>query len=208
MNKPLDISSIHDAIVELRGQRVLIDSDVAKIYGVATRDVNKAVANNPNKFPEGYILELNKSEKLELVENFHRFSKLKHSSVMPKAFPEKGLYMLATILKSPQATEATFTIIEPRRLGMARGSLPFRQPAGRHERARGRQTFAKIRELSRTITTLSATKEETAQKPLLQRSGELVSELFEDELHTSDTETSIELNFAVLKFKHVIKRGK
>jgi hypothetical protein len=127
---------------------------------------------------------------------------------MPKAFPEKGLYMLATILKSPQATEATFTIIEPRRLGMARGSLPFRQPAGRHERARGRQTFAKIRELSRTITTLSATKEEAAQKPLLQRSGELVSELFEDELCTSDTETSIELNFAVLKFKHVIKRGK
>ena len=181
MNKPLDISSIHDAIVELRGQRVLIDSDIAKIYGVATRDVNKAVANNPNKFPEGYILELNKSEKTELVENFHRFSKLKHSSVMPKAFPEKGLYMLATILKSPQATEATFTIIE---------------------------TFAKIRELSRTITTLSATKEEAAQKPLLQRSGELVSELFEDELYTSDTETSIELNFAVLKFKHVIKRGK
>jgi hypothetical protein len=181
MNKPLDISSIHDSIVELRGQRVLIDSDIAKIYGVATRDVNKAVANNPNKFPEGYILELNKSEKTELVENFHRFSKLKHSSVMPKAFPEKGLYMLATILKSPQATEATFTIIE---------------------------TFAKIRELSRTITTLSATKEEAAQKPLLQRSGELVSELFEDELYTSDTETSIELNFAVLKFKHVIKRGK
>jgi hypothetical protein len=208
MNKPLDISSIHDSIVELRGQRVLIDSDIAKIYGVATRDVNKAVANNPNKFPEGYILELNKSEKTELVKNFHRFSKLKHSSVMPKAFPEKGLYMLATILKSLQATEATFTIIEPRRLGMARGSLPFRQPAGRHERARGRQTFAKIRELSRTITTLSATKEEAAQKPLLQRSGELVSELFEDELYTSDTETSIELNFAVLKFKHVIKRGK
>ena len=181
MNKPLDISSIHDVIVGLRGQRVLIDSDVAKIYGVATRDVNKAVANNPNKFPEGYILELNKSEKTELVENFHRFSKLKHSSVMPKAFPEKGLYMIATILKSPQATEATFTIIE---------------------------TFAKIRELSRTITTLSTTKEEAAQKPLLQRSGELVSELFEDELYTSDTETSIELNFAVLKFKPVIKRGK
>jgi hypothetical protein len=176
MNKPLDINSIHDAIVELRGQRVLIDSDVAKIYGVATRDVNKAVSNNPDKFPEGYTLELNKSEKLELVENFHRFSKLKHSSVMPKAFPEKGLYMLATILKSPQATKATFTIIE---------------------------TFAKIRELSRTITTLSATKEETAQKPLLQRSGELVSELFEDELHTSDTETSIELNFAVREIKQV-----
>ena len=207
MNKPLDISGIYDAIVELRGQRVLIDSDVAKIYGVATRDVNKAVANNPNKFPEGYLIQISKDEWVGLKSKFST-SKRGGKVKPPTAFPEKGLYMLATILKSPQATEATFTIIEPRRHGMARGSLPFRQPVGRHERARGRQTFAKIRELSRTITTLSATKEEAAQKPLLQRSGELVSELFEDELHTSDTETSIELNFAVLKFKHVIKRGK
>lgn len=100
---------------------------------------------------------------------------------MPTAFPEKGLYMLATILKSPQATEATFSIIE---------------------------TFAKIRELSRTITALSATKNEAEQKPLLQRSGELVSGLFDDQLQNRGTETSIELNFAVLKFKHTIKRAK
>jgi hypothetical protein len=54
------------------------------------------VTNNPDKFPAGYFVELSKPEKSELVENFHRFNKLKHSTVNPKAFPEKGLYMLAT----------------------------------------------------------------------------------------------------------------
>jgi hypothetical protein len=207
MNKPLDVKIIQESILEIRGQKVLLDQDVALIYGVETKRINEAVKNNPEKFPEGYLIQISKDEWVGLKSKFST-SKRGGKVKPPTAFPEKGLYMLATILKSPQATEATFTIIEPRRLGMARGSLPFRQPAGRHERARGRQTFAKIRELSRTITTLSATKEEAAQKPLLQRSGELVSELFEDELYTSDTETSIELNFAVLKFKHVIKRGK
>jgi hypothetical protein len=179
MKNPLSIDNLQDAILEIRGVRVLIDSDVARIYGVATRDVNKAVANNPDKFPEGFLLLLTKQEKSELVENFHRFAKLKHSTVSPKAFPEKGLYMLATILKSKQATAATFAIIE---------------------------AFAKIRELSRTIRTLSSAPDEARQKTLMQRSGEIVAELFDDEFKTNDTETSIELNFAVLKFKHTVKR--
>jgi hypothetical protein len=93
------IENLKDLIVELRGESVLLDSDVSQIYGVETRDINKAVTNNPDKFPAGYVVELSKPEKIELVENFHRFNKLKHSTVNPKAFPEKGLYMLATILK-------------------------------------------------------------------------------------------------------------
>src|SRR3989337_131572 len=91
--------NLKDLIIELRGQSILLDSDVAEIYGVETRDINKAVANNPDKFPAGYIIELSKSEKTGLVENFHRFDKLKHSTVNPKALAEKGLYMLATILR-------------------------------------------------------------------------------------------------------------
>jgi len=89
--------------------------------------------------------------------------------------------MLATILKSSQATKATFAIIE---------------------------TFTKIRELSSTIKALSVVKDDARQKTLMQRSGEIVSEIFDEALQTSDTETSIELNFAVLKFKHTIKRKK
>jgi hypothetical protein len=143
--------------------------------------VNKEVKNNLDKFPQDYFFELDQDEKNELVENFDRFRRLKHFTTTPKAFTGKGLYMLATILKSKQATQATFTIIE---------------------------AFAKIRELSSAIRTLSVTQDEALQKPLMQRSGEIVAELFDDELQTKDTETSIELNFAVLKFKHTIKRKK
>lgn len=171
--------NLNELVIQLRGASVLLDADVAVIYGVETRDVNKAVANNPDKFPAGYVIELSKPEKHELVENFHRFNKLKHSTVTPKAFSEKGLYMLATILKSPQATQATISIIE---------------------------TFSKIRELSRNIKELSTIQDKAEQKLLMQKSGELIAEIFDEDLQTSDTETSIELNFAVLKFKHTIKK--
>ena len=179
MTDRVRFENLKELIIELRGQSILLDSDVAEIYGVETRDINKAVANNPDKFPAGYIIELSKSEKTELVENFHRFDKLKHSTVNPKAFAEKGLYMLATILKSPQATQATISIVE---------------------------TFSKIRELSRSIKELSMVQDKADQKSLMQKSGELIAEIFDDDLQTSDTETSIELNFAVLKFKHTIKK--
>ena len=124
MSDIMKFENLQDRIIEIRDQKVLVDADVAEIYGVETRDINKAVTNNPDKFPEGYVVELSKPEKSELVENFHRFNKLKHSTVNPKAFPEKGLYMLATILKSTQAVKATLAIIE---------------------------TFAKIGQLSRSI---------------------------------------------------------
>jgi hypothetical protein len=181
MNAVMKIENLTELIIELRDERVLLDADVAQIYGVETRDINKAVANNPDKFPAGYIVELSKPEKDGLVEKFHRFAKLKHSTVNPKAFTEKGLYMMATILKSQQATEATFAIIE---------------------------TFSKIRELSRNIKELSVAQDKVQQKSLMQKSGELITEIFDDDLQTSDTETTIELNFAVLKFKHTIKKKK
>ena len=105
----IDFSGIEKSIVSIKGQNVLIDSDVANIYGVLTKEVNQAVKNNPEKFPSGYIVEADRDE---LVKNFDRFNSLKHSTAQPKAFTEKGLYMLATILKSPQATAATIAIID------------------------------------------------------------------------------------------------
>lgn len=67
-------------IIELRGQKVLLDRDVAELYGVQTKVINQAVRNNPDKFPYGYIFELDKYEKNELVKNFDRFKSLKHST--------------------------------------------------------------------------------------------------------------------------------
>ncbi len=179
MSDTMKFENLKPLLVELRGESVLLDSDVAQIYGVETRDINKAVTNNPDKFPAGYVVELSKPEKSELVENFHRFNRLKHSTVNPKAFPEKGLYMLATILKSPQAVQATLAIIE---------------------------IFSKMRKLTRNIKTLSNVKDKHEQQSLMQKSGEIITELLDGDLQTSDTETSIELNFAVLKFKHTIKK--
>ena len=146
-----------------------------------TKEINKAVRNNPDKFPEGYIFELQQAEKQYVVENFDHMQGLKKSPVTPKAFTEKGLYMLATILKSPQATQTTIAIIE---------------------------AFAKLRELSRTIGEMSANPDRFKQKTLMQKSGEIMADLFGEDMQTTDTETEIELNFAVLKLKHTVKRKK
>jgi hypothetical protein len=175
------IKHIENNIITVKNQLVMIDADLAELYEVETRDINKAVKNNPEKFPKGYFVELTKDEKNELVENFHRFNKLKHSTVEPKAFTEKGLYMLATILKSPVATQTTLAIIE---------------------------TFSKIRELGRNVQLLSNENNDEVKKPLLQKSGELIAEILDDDLNISETETTVEINFAVLKFKHTIKRDK
>ena len=78
MSAVAKFENLKDLMVEVRGQSVLLDSDVAQIYGVETRDINKAVNNNPDKFPAGYVVELSKQQKGELVENFHRFNKMRN----------------------------------------------------------------------------------------------------------------------------------
>ena len=103
MGQKEDIEKTENKIIVIREQRVILDRDVAELYGVTTKEVNQALRNNPAKFPDGYVIELNNSEKNELVKTFDRFESMKHSTVAPHAFTEKGLYMLATILKSPMA---------------------------------------------------------------------------------------------------------
>ena len=93
---PFTTDDVMARIIKIRGQEVLLDRDVAELYGVETKRINEALRNNPDKFPEGYIFTLQHSEKQELVENFHRIETLKHSTVEPHAFTERGLYMLAT----------------------------------------------------------------------------------------------------------------
>lgn len=106
--KTIAVKDVESKVITLRNQFVLIDKDVAELYGVETKRINEAVRNNPDKFPEGYVFELQLSENQQLVEIFDRFKTLKHSS-STKAFTEKGLYMLATILKSPIATQTCYS---------------------------------------------------------------------------------------------------
>jgi len=106
------IQQIENSIIQLQEKYVIIDVDIAVLYGVETKHINQAVRNNPDKFPEGYVLQLSKSEKDKVVKIFDHLEFLKFSPNLPKAFTEKGVYMLATILRSQKATETTIAIIE------------------------------------------------------------------------------------------------
>ena len=175
-------ATIRKAIIEIREQKVLLDSQVAKFYGVKTKEINQAVQRNLDKFPKGYIFELSKEEKQEVVTNCDHLSELKFSPNLPKAFTEKGLYMLATILKSKQATETTLLIIE---------------------------TFAKVREFSKVAKQLATEKDKPKQQTLISKSGELIADILNQEF-AGDTQskTTIELNLAMIKVKHTIKKDK
>ena len=89
MGDLIRIESPKNLIIEIRGNTVLLDADVAVIYGVETKRINEAVKNNPDRFPSGYVIELNDDDKNEPVENFDRFNRLKHSSKIPRVFTEK-----------------------------------------------------------------------------------------------------------------------
>ncbi len=169
---------IEDLIIELRGKQVLIDADVAALYEVETKEINQAVKNNPRKFPKGYVFTTT-DEETELVKNFDRFANLKHSTVPLKAFTERGLYMLATILKGDVATDTTIKIID---------------------------TFAKIRELGRTISQLAQPQDNEMQQQLVEKSDNIISDIIGDDLKTTETESEFELNFAVVKLRHKIVR--
>ena len=127
-------------------------------------------------------MDLSENEKNELVENFHRFERQKHSTVFPKAFTEKGLYMLATILKSPRAVQTTIAIVE---------------------------AYAKLKELSRVMVEIPQQQDnKDAQRKLLHRSGQLVEDLMSDVLPKQSSDTTLELNLAMLKFRHTVHREK
>ena len=174
------IPNVEEKIITLRNQQVILSNHVAELYGIETREVNQAVKNNPEKFPEGYIIELDKKEKEEVVKFFDNLGNILYSPAPPKAFTEKGLYMLATILKSPKAVQTTIAIVE---------------------------AYAKLKELSRVIVELPQHEEDTVvQKQLLHRGGQLIEDLITDILPKQSTETSFELNLAMFKFRHSIRR--
>ena len=174
------IPNVEEKIITLRNQQVILDCDVAELYGVATKEINQAVRNNPEKFPEGYIFEVDNQEKREVVKIFDHLQNLRFSPQLPKAFTEKGLYMLATILKSPKAVQTTIAIVE---------------------------AYAKLKELSRVIVEIPQQEDDTViQKQLLHRGGQLVEDIITDMLPKKSTETSFELNLAMFKLRHSIRR--
>ena len=181
---PLSDAEVRNRIVDIRGQAVIVDADVAALYGVATKRINEAVRNNRDKFPDGYMFELDSDESRSLRSKFSSLEsggRGAHSKYNYKAFTEKGLYMLATILKSRRATEATFALIE---------------------------TFAKVRALKRELVELHREEDPKTKPERARRFGEMLADIVMPDLETVETESSLELNFLIGKLKHTVRRIK
>ena len=180
---------VRDRIVVVRQLPVILDADVAALYGVETKHVNQAVRNNRDKFPADYVFELTSDEVSDLRSKFLTANPLRSknatieispkSRYAPKAFTEKGLYMLATVLKSKRATAATFAIIE---------------------------TFAKVRGLKRELVELHKEGDKRRQADKMRHFGEALADIVMPDMDTVETESSLELNFFIGKIKHTVRR--
>lgn len=102
---------IESRIVVLRGLRVLIDTDLAVLYGVATKRLNEQVKRNVERFPGDFMFQLTADEKTEVVANCDHLTKLKFSKAMPYAFTEHGAIQAANVLASPQAVEMGIFVV-------------------------------------------------------------------------------------------------
>jgi hypothetical protein len=175
-------ADVQKRIVVVRGLSVILDADVAALYGVETKRVNEAVRNNPGKFPADYMFELTPEESRVLRSKFSTSGpagKGRHSKYNYKAFTEKGLYMLATVLKSRRAVDVAFAIIE---------------------------TFAKVRGLQRELLDLHAEQDRRRQSEKMRRFGETLADVVMPDLDAVETESTLELNFLIGKLKHTVRR--
>ena len=108
---PIPIEQIEQAILLIRGQKVMLDADLAVLYNVSTKALNQAVKRNERRFPRDFMFSFTKEEKDELVTNCDRFERLKHSSSLPRAFTEQGVAMLSSVLNSERAIDVNIEIM-------------------------------------------------------------------------------------------------
>lgn len=170
---------VESKIIVIRNLEVIADADVAALFGVPTKEVNQAVKNNPGKFREDYVFSLTNNELQYLRSNILTTNVSLKNRNKTKVFTEKGLYMLATILKSERAKEATFAIIE---------------------------TFAKVRTLQKELIELHQETDKTMQNTKMEHFGNVLADIVMPDLKTEETESTLELNFIVGKLKHTVKR--
>ncbi|HAS00037.1 MAG: KilA-N, DNA-binding domain protein [Candidatus Moranbacteria bacterium GW2011_GWC2_37_73] len=102
---------IENRILLLRGKKVMIDSDLATLYGVSTKSLKQSVKRNTKRFPEDFMFELNKEEKEEVVTNCDHLKHLKYSPYKPSVFTEQGVAMLSSVLKSEKAIQVNIQIM-------------------------------------------------------------------------------------------------
>ena len=185
----VDINMVKSRMLIVRDQPVLLDRDVAALYGVQTKEINQAVRNNPDKFPEGFLLQLNNDEFSDwkskiLTSNLSPAEKKAIKMGVrraPKAFTERGLYMLATVLKGELATKATLAIVN---------------------------TYAQVRSVKRELLELHKEGDKKKKHALMQHFGETLTDIVMPDPDEVETESSLELNFFIGKIKHTVRKIK
>jgi hypothetical protein len=105
------VRKIEQRILLIRGEKVIVDADLAEFYGVPTKRLNEQVKRNKSRFPEDFMFQLSVDEKYEVVANCDHLSKLKYSKALPYAFTEHGAIMAASVLNSPKAVQVSVFIV-------------------------------------------------------------------------------------------------
>ena len=105
------IIPLESRILTIRGKKVIVDADLAELYGTTTKRLNEQVRRNRERFPDDFMFQLSKEEKDEVVANCDHLAKLKFSSFLPNAFTEHGTLMAANVLNSPVAIKASLYIV-------------------------------------------------------------------------------------------------
>jgi hypothetical protein len=107
----VEVGTISDRILLIRGERVIIDADLAESYGVTTKRLNEQVKRNCERFPKDFMFELTASERTELVAKCDHLYRLKFARTLPHAFTEHGAMMAASVLNSPRAVEVSVFVV-------------------------------------------------------------------------------------------------
>jgi len=146
------VHRIERSILWIRGQRVMLDADLAFLYGVPTKVLNQAVRRNRERFPKDFMFRLTRKEKGKVVTDCDHLARMKFSATLPHAFTEHGAIMLASVLNSPKAIEVSLqvvrTFVRLREILASHAELSRRldEMEKRHDR-RFTQVFAALREL-------------------------------------------------------------
>jgi phage regulator Rha-like protein len=186
MNKIVKFETLENKLIRKDNQLVLLDKDVASLYDIEPKKLRQQIKRNIEKFPRDYAYQLSEDELDTMVSQNVTPSKQIFGGSLPYVFTEKGLYMVATILRSKKATEATFIIIE---------------------------TFSKLKKLSRNLNSISSEQTKEEQEQLVKESNILLEEVIDIEPvreikddNITEIETKIELNLGFAKVSRIIKK--
>jgi hypothetical protein len=111
MANGVSVEFVANKILVIRGKRMMLDRDLAKLYGVPTKVLNQSVKRNIDRFPEDFMFRLTQSEKHEVVTNCDHLNSLRFSYQLPLAFTEQGVAMLSSVLNSPRAVQVNIQIV-------------------------------------------------------------------------------------------------